>query len=305
MTQNEKKTTPSCFVTKIDTQLADKITHDLKDMGFEFSKPPYTIFSAKKKGVSVSLYQSGKLMIQGKEMGELMEFYIEPEILKSFTFSHPEEYVDKSPHIGSDEAGKGDFFGSLCVASVYADSEGVIKLLNMGIKDSKKMSDDKVLKFDKIIRNEFAHQIIRLHPPKYNELYSKFKNLNPMLAWAHSTVVGNLVEETQCKKVIIDQFASEKLITSFVEKKAKGLDLILRHKAEEDVVVAAAAVLARAAFLKSIDMLSEEIDMTLLKGASAAVKALAKKIVSTKGRDTLDKVCKMHFKTYDEVIRSC
>src|SRR5690348_5948122 len=97
------------FTTKIDLSLAPKLEEDLKAQGFILSKPPYTLFSAKKKGVSCTLYESGSLMVQGKEMDSFMEFYLEPEILHSFTYSHPEAHLDLKPHIGMDEAGKGDF----------------------------------------------------------------------------------------------------------------------------------------------------------------------------------------------------
>ena len=110
----------SCFTANIPLELADKIKQDLIQQGFEIQKPPYTLFSAKKKGISCTLYESGKLTVQGKERGPFIEFYLEPEILKEFRFSHPEAHVDQTPHIGMDEAGKGDFFGPLCISALYS-----------------------------------------------------------------------------------------------------------------------------------------------------------------------------------------
>lgn len=300
MSKNEKKA--SCFVTKIDLSLADKLKYDLEEFGFSLSTPPYTLFSGKKKGISVSLYQSGKLMVQGKEMQEFMEFYIEPEILKTFTFTHPEEYVDRTPHIGTDEAGKGDFFGSLCIAGVYADEEGILKLLKMGIKDNKKLSDKKTLEYAKWIKENFSHHILRINPPKYNELYGKFRNLNHLLAWGHAAIIEQMAAKSNCKQVIIDQFASKNLISSAVEKKTKNLCLNIHPRAEEDVVVAAAAILARASFLNSLDLLGEDIGFSLPKGASAKTKEVGRKLAQKHGPEGLEKVCKKHFQTYAEVL---
>lgn len=299
---SKKEKNASCFVSKVDVSLATKLKADLQEMGFEFSKPAYTLFNAKKKGISVSFFESGKLMVQGKEMKEFIEFYLEPNILKSFKFSHPEEYIDRFPHIGSDEAGKGDFFGSLCIAAVYADEAGILKLLKMGIKDNKKLSDKKVQEFAKEIKKEFLHHIIRIHPPKYNELYEKFGNLNKLLAWAHAAVIEQITQKTPCTQVMIDKFASEGLISSYVERKRKGLDLKIFPRAEEDVVVAAAAILSRSAFLDSLEKLGEEIEQVLPKGASAKTKEIGGKIIKEKGLPALEKVCKKHFKTFEEII---
>lgn len=177
---------PNIFVTKFNLELTAKLKSDLTAQGFEFSTPPYTIFSAKKKGISCTLYQSGKLTVQGKEMGHFLEFYLEPEILGSFAYTYKEESadsVDATPHIGVDESGKGDFFGPLCIAAVYADNEGIKRLLKLGVKDSKVLSEKTILKIAREIREQFLCHIVRINPLKYNELYTKFGNLNHLLAW--------------------------------------------------------------------------------------------------------------------------
>lgn len=305
MSKNENKAKSSCFVTIIDLMLAEKIKFDLIQFGFELSQPPHTLFSGKKKGVSVSLYQSGKLMVQGKDMAEFIEFYIEPEILKSFNFSNPELYADMVAHMGSDEAGKGDFFGPLCIATVYANTETISKLLKMGINDTKKMTDKRTLDLAKKLKDEVTYHVIKIGPEKYNELYFKFKNLNSLLAWGHAAAIDSVYQKSNCKKVIIDKFASDTLISNAVKRKNKDLEIILRTKAEEDVVVAAAATIARATFLRGLDDLSEMIGYKLPKGASEQVKEIAIKICKEQGPQALEKVCKKHFKTYEEVIQRC
>ena len=290
------------FVTKVDLNLSEKLRQDLIDQGFELSQPPYTIFSAKKKGVSCTLYQSGKLMVQGKDKADFISFYLEPEILKELSFTHPPILVDKTARIGIDEAGKGDFFGPLCVAGVYADEAGVQKLIDMKVRDSKRMQDAKIVPLASQIRSYFPHSIVRLFPIKYNELYSKFHNLNRLLAWGHATAIEELVRATGCKKVIIDQFASEHVVESALAKKNLDLDLTQRHYGEEDPVVAAASILARAAFVQGIEELGKLCGSTLPKGASHLVIAAAKRIVAQHGKEILNKLGKLHFKTTDEIL---
>lgn len=289
------------FSTKIDIKLAPKLIEDLKAQGFELSKPPYTIFSAKKKGVSCTLYESGSLTVQGKEMKEFMEFYLEPEILQTFHYSHPEAHLNLEPHIGMDEAGKGDFFGPLCVAAIYADGDGIKKMRELGVRDSKRISDEGVLKLAKKLQSEFPYTVIRFFPKKYNELHGKFKNLNRLLGWAHATALGDLALKTGCKKALLDQFAEKHVMENALRQKKIEIELEQKVRGEEDLVVAAASILARAAFLEGLKTLGEEMGMALPKGASASVKEVAKKLIAKWGPEVLDKVAKTHFKTASEL----
>jgi len=289
------------FTAKIDLQFAPKLQKDLESQGFAISRPPYTAFSAKKKGVTCTLYESGSLIVQGKEMKEFIEFYLEPEILQSFQYSHPEAHLDLEPHIGMDEAGKGDFFGPLCVAAMYADASGITTLLKLGVKDSKRMSDSSITKLAKKLRSEFPYTTIRLFPKKYNELYGKFKNLNRLLGWAHASALGDLATKTGCKKALLDQFAKDYVMESALKQKKIELAFQQKVRAEEDLVVAGASIIARSAFLDGLKVLSEEIGMELPKGAGPPVIAAAKKLVSQWGKEGLDKVAKTHFKTMAEL----
>ncbi len=295
---------PACFSTKIDLSLKEKLQNDLESQGFEISKPPYTLFSAKKKGLSCTLYESGSLTVQGKEMQEFIEFYLEPEILKNFHYSNPEAHLDLNPRIGLDEAGKGDFFGPLCIAGVYADEAKIKELSQMGVKDSKQFSDSSILKLAPKIRNLCPHTIIRLFPAKYNELYQKFKNLNRLLGWVHVAALSDLSQKTGCKKAILDQFADKHVVESFVRQKKLDIDLEQRTKGEQDIVVAAASILARAAFLDGIEKLSQEYNISIPKGASKQVVQVAKELVLKFGIEVLTKTTKTHFKTTNDVKNS-
>ncbi|MCC6127910.1 MAG: ribonuclease HIII [Chlamydiae bacterium] len=291
----------ACFTALIDVKLANRLKRDLKELGFELSQPPYTIFSAKKKGVSCALYESGKLTVQGKEMDSFIEFYLEPEILGQFRYSHPEAHLDVKSHIGMDEAGKGDFFGPLCVAAVYAEGPGILQMQKMGVRDSKKIGDDAILKLAYQIRTAFPYTLIRLFPQKYNELYAKFKNLNRMLAWAHTAALSDLSQKTGCKEAVLDQFAFKGVMESFLKQKKLDVDLEQRVRGEEDLVVAAASIVARAGFVEGMKALSEEFGMEIPKGANGRVLEAARQIAARHGKDVLNRAVKTHFKTMQEI----
>jgi ribonuclease HIII len=296
--------TPATFTAKIDLKLADKLKNDLAEQGFEMTRPPYTVFSAKKTGVSCTLYESGSLTVQGKEMQPFIEFYLEPEILQEFRFSHPEVHLNTTPHIGMDEAGKGDFFGPLCVAAVFADSVGIKKLLEMGVKDSKRMSDDAVKKIAAKIRASYSYTVIRLFPQKYNELHGKFKNLNRLLGWAHAAALEDVIRKTDCRDALLDQFADKSLMKNALKQKKIAVNLEQKVRGEEDLVVAAASILARAGFLDGLEALTKEYGMPLPKGAAGQVVEAGQKLVAKYGPEILGKVAKTHFKTMKDVIRS-
>jgi ribonuclease HIII len=299
---NEEMQKPSCFVTTIDLRLADKLREDLATRGFQFEKPPYTIFSAKKDRLSCTLYSSGKLTVQGKDKDEFIEFYLEPEILGNLSYSHPELGIDFTPHIGIDEAGKGDFFGPLCIAGLYADEEGIRSLLQLGAKDSKALSDDKAHKIAKLIKERFAHAVVTIYPERYNELYANFHNLNRLLAWGHATAIAELVEKTGCKEVLIDRFAEEFVVESAVKKKNLAINLTQRVRGEEDPVVAGASILARAAFLDGLRRTGSPWAIDLPKGAGAPVLTAGKSLVRLHGRAILNQIAKLHFKTTQEIL---
>lgn len=291
----------SCFSATISLELADKLKADLTAQGFELTMPPYTIFSAKKTGISCTLYESGKLTVQGKEMSPFIEFYLEPEILQEFRFSHPDAHTNFTPHIGLDEAGKGDFFGPLCIAGLYAGEEEIRKLIEWGVRDSKRFSDDAILKLANKIRPAFAFTVIRLFPSKYNELHGKFKNLNRLLAWAHVAALSDLSQKTGCKEAILDQFADPSVVQKQLQQKKLDVNLVQQVRGEADVVVAGASILARAAFLDGMEQLSQEHGIKLPKGASLTVKEAARTLIARSGREILDKVAKTHFKTTQEL----
>jgi len=291
----------SIFVVEIDTSLAGKLQQDLASQDFVISQPEYTLFSAKKGKLSITLYKSGKLTVQGKDSPEFIEFYLEPEILKTFQHSRPAAYTDYTPRIGVDESGKGDFFGPLVIASVYGDEKTIPELLSLGVKDSKTLRDPTIMQLAKKIKEKVPCDVIRIMPLKYNELYAKFGNLNSLLAWGHAQAISNLVLETGCKRAIIDQFASEHVVKNALHKKHQDIDLTQRHKGEEDVVVAAASILARDGFIGSLGLMEKTFGLPFPKGASSLTVKAAQEFANKLGKMRLREVAKVHFKTYNEI----
>jgi len=222
--------------------------------------------------------------------------------------SNRKEVILRLPIIGTDESGKGDYFGPLVSAGVYVDERSVKDLIGCGIKDSKKLSDSKNLelarKVIKICKGRFA--IIEISPEKYNDLYEQFKkekkNLNTLLAWGHAKAIEEILSKVNCKTAIADQFADESFILGKLQEKGKKIKLIQMHKAEQNTAVAAASILARARFLEKLSKLSNEYKIDLPKGASQKVVENAKKVVDMYGEKTLRKVAKLHFKTTKAVL---
>jgi ribonuclease HIII len=295
------------FVTRIEANKVEKLRHDLQNQGFEFTIPTlqHTYFQAKKPGVTCTLYSSLKLTVQGKEKESFIEFYLEPELLERLEYSHQKTtVVDTTARIGSDEAGKGDFFGPLCIAACFAEGKAVQKLIDMGVQDSKRLSDTQVLRLAEEIQRSYQHSIISIFPPKYNELYSSFQNLNKLLAWAHATAISNLVQLSGCKKVIIDQFAKEHEMQHAIHQKKIEIDLVQKVRAESDPVVAAASILARAAFLQGLQKLSKTIGEPLPKGAAKIVIDTGKKLVQMHGQGILQQISKLHFRSTEAVLKN-
>lgn len=290
------------YVTTLDLKWADKLLRDLREREFEITTPPYTRFSAKKKGLSCTLYESGKLVIQGKECAEFVEFYLEPEILQTFTFRHPLAEMPVTPRIGIDESGKGDFFGPLCIAGVYVKEDQFAALQALGVKDSKSLTDAAIRKLAKEIKKHCLYHIVKINPPKYNQIYADFKNLNRLLAWGHATAIEQLVQQSGCQEVIIDQFADEWVVEQALKRKKLIVKLTQRHRAEEDLAVAAASILARYAFLEGLEQLSQEIGIELPKGSSKAVQLAGQEVLRKWGKEKLKEVCKQHFKTLDAIL---
>jgi ribonuclease HIII len=212
------------------------------------------------------------------------------------------------PSIGTDESGKGDFFGPLVCAGVYVDEVSAAVLRVMGVRDSKRLSDRRCRELAEGIQRTCRdqHSVVEISPARYNDLYEQFrregKNLNTLLAWAHARVLENLLSRVACTRAITDQFADPRFVQSKLQERGKKIDLIQMPRAEVHIAVAAASVLARARFLERLEGLSAQFEMTLPKGASQAVVQAGRALVKGYGTAALRQVAKLHFKTTAAVV---
>lgn len=204
-------------------------------------------------------------------------------------------------HIGVDESGKGDFFGPLVIAGVLVNEKSAKLFMDLGIKDSKKISDKKILELEKHIKANAVHSIVAISNSRYNELYANIKNLNRLLAWGHARVIENIAENNECEYALSDKFGDESLIKSALMKNGQNIRLEQMVRAESDVAVAAASVLARATFVQKMKAMEETYGVIFPKGCAAQVKIAAKEFIDKYGKERLSEVCKTHFKTYNEV----
>lgn len=205
------------------------------------------------------------------------------------------------PHIGVDESGKGDFFGPLCVAGVLVDEKTAEKFAELGIKDSKKITDKKILTLEPIIKECAPHSVVAVSNGRYNEMYASIKNLNKLLAWGHARTIENILEKNECTYAISDKFGNDHFIQDALMKKGRGIRLDQMVRGESDIAVAAASVLARAAFIHKIEQMQQDYGIMFPKGCAGQVKDFAREFIAIYGKDRLKEVCKTHFKTYNEV----
>lgn len=233
---------------------------------------------------------------------ELLKSIINNETVKE------KEFVENEPEIliGTDESGKGDYFGPLVVAAVYSNDKIKKDFLKIGVKDCKKLSDKATIELSmqirKILKNKFSIEI--LEPSKYNILYNEFKkekkNLNNLLAYAHANTIKKMFKKTKCKNILIDKFADKKVVLD--ELKGLDINVVMKYRAEENLTVAAASILSRAEFLKCLCNYSLKYNITFPKGATKNIIETAKIFIKTYGFNKLQNVAKIHFKTTKKLI---
>jgi len=208
-----------------------------------------------------------------------------------------------SGRIGVDESGKGDYFGDLVIAGVYVDPEIESGLRAIGVKDCKRLADSTVFRMADEIRGTALWEVVRISPARYNELYAKMRNLNLLLAWGHARVIENLLGQVDCPLVVADKFSDERFLKSSLMAKGKSVELHQQVRAESDLAVAAASILARAVFLERLEKLSQETGLPLPKGATHVLGA-ARAVLDRGGQELLGKVAKLHFKTTKRLLES-
>lgn len=283
------------FSTKLSVPEAEKLKKILQNDGFNFTKQANSLWRAETDGVCIIYYKSTKCLVQGKNTDNAVKKYF--NISEQQNVIIPDDFVhDFSAWIGTDESGKGDYFGPLVTAGVMVKRQQVEYLTSLNIKDSKKLTDSFIRKISNEIKKNCPFSIIVISNEKYNELYTKFGNLNKLLAWAHAKAIENILGKTPCDYAISDKFGDESLIKNALQKEGKKIELIQRTKAESDIAVACASVIARCEYVERMEKLGFEFKTDLKKGANPQVTEIAQAFIQKYGKEKLKFVAKLHFK---------
>jgi ribonuclease HIII len=298
------------YTAKLDDAQMEKLRAICVERGWTPFEVAYTRFAFKADHLktNVSAYTSGKVVIAGKGTEDFVRDVLEPDVIGAATLGydevlHPDWFES---HAGLDESGKGDFFGPVIAATVVADKSAIEAWRKAGVQDSKKITEGKILLLDQLIR-ETHGAVVRTcfcGMPKYNDLMSRpGANLNRLLAWQHATALEQALLAKRVPWGLLDQFTEQPLVQRELAKKGvKDFELKMRTKAESDPVVAAASVVARAEFVRQMNLLSKKFGAKLQKGAGPLVKAQAIEIMQKFGTRALGEFAKLHFRTAYEVV---
>ena len=281
--------------------------------------PDYAIFQADEADTVVTLYNSGKVVFQGRSadidanMWKEMERHLNPTKKVEMTNSEDKkkkekvkEFVDPKIYyantIGSDEVGTGDYFGPIVVTATYVTKDDIPFLEELGVKDSKKLTDDKILEIVPKIIKKIPYECIILSNKEYNENYNADMNMNKVKAVLHNKVLSKMVNKYQANYVVVDQFANPYVYYNYLKGTNYVRNITFITKAEDKCLsVACASLISRFVFLKEFDKLGEKLGVFLIKGASDKVDELGLRIVNKFGFDKLTDIAKLNFKNTEKI----
>ncbi len=296
------------YTCKLTAEQGTRLAQILEEKGFQFRELAYAKFAATQEKINVAYYNSGKLVVQGKGTQDFVQFILEPDILGEARLGYEDVLNPErlTPRVGVDESGKGDFFGPLCVAGVYVNEALVKEFEAAGIMDSKNIGSDRRIRdlAEGITKHpDSIYTVVPIGNEAYNRLFKKMRSVNKILAWGHARVIENLMGQRhrmdpQPTMAISDQFATSKSVTeSAMMAMGKEIKLVQRHKAEADIAVAAASILARYEFINRLGKMEKAYQSPFPKGASKAVDEAAKAFLEQHGEEDFGKVSKLHFRT--------
>lgn len=305
----------------ITFKVCDK-TQDMMSEELDWCKrpntPPYAKWQAKDGDTVITLYESGKVVFQGKDADLASDFWITTEKLNSgkvdvknsankekkekLDYINPKIYYAST--IGSDEVGTGDYFGPIVVTATFVAKENIPFLEELGVKDSKKMTDDKILEVVPKIIKTIPYESIILSNKEYNEKYNSDINMNKIKAILHNKALMTIKNKEQnYDYIVVDQFAEPYVYFNYLKTSSNVVrNLTFMTKAEDKCLsVACASIISRYIFLKEFDKLSKNLGMNLLKGASDKVDEQGLTIVKKYGIDKLSEIAKLNFKNTEKI----
>ena len=278
--------------------------------------PPYAVFQAQDNDTVITLYTSGKAMFQGISADIDSDMWL--AIQGGMDFEFDEKAKDKKKEveitlpininsIGSDEVGTGDYFGPIVVTASYVNKENIEFLEELGVRDSKKLSDEKILKIVPKIIKKIPYKTIILSNKDYNKYYGKDMNMNKIKAILHNKVLCEITDDSKYNYdyIVIDQFESEKSFYNHIEDATKKIkDVTFITKAEDKCLsVAVSSLISRYVFVTQMDKLSDKYDIFLPKGASSYVDDIAIKLVQKHGVDILNDIAKLNFSNTERIMK--
>ena len=305
-----------------------KVSENTKEKMIEYFEdkkraktPDYAIFQADEADTVVTLYNSGKAVFQGisadidANMWKEMERHLNPTKKIEITNSEDKKKKEKvmetinpkiynSNTIGSDEVGTGDYFGPIVVTATYVTKENIPFLEQLGVKDSKKLTDDKILEIVPLIIKKIPYECIILSNKEYNENYKDDMNMNKVKAILHNKVLFKMKQKfnDNIDYIVIDQFAKPYVYYNYLKNTNCVRNITFMTKAEDKCLsVACASLISRFVFLKEFDKLGEKLGVFLIKGASDKVDELGLKIINKYGFDKLKDIAKLNFKNTEKI----
>ena len=303
-----------------------KVTDKTKEMMIEFYKdlvrdktPQYALFQAKDGDTVLTLYESGKAVFQGKDADLASQYWIETEKLNA-GFVHFVNSDDKGKKekkefkrderlygattVGSDEVGTGDYFGPIIVTACFVDKANIPFLESLGVRDSKKLTDEKILEIVPEIIKTIPYSSVILSNKEYNERYNTDINMNAIKAIMHNKVLNNITKDhPNYEYAVVDQFTYPNAYFNYLRNNPNIFkNITFLTKAEDQVLsVACASLISRYVFIKEIAKISKEVGFFIPKGASNAVDEVALKIAKEQGFDVLKNYVKLNFKNTSKV----
>lgn len=303
-------------VIRVDNETKKLMDNFYKDMKRD-KTPPYAIFQADTGDVIVTLYDSGKAMFQGAsadiEAGMWQSIGKNKNDLDYFTDDATKEEIKKEEDIipleissvGSDEVGTGDYYGPIVVTASFVNKENINFLKELGVKDSKKMSDEQILKVVPKIIKKIPYKTVILSNKEYNERYGKDMNLNKIKAVLHNKVLGEMIKDNNYDYIVVDQFEPEKNYYNHLKESNNVVkDITFITKAEDKCLsVAVSSLISRYIFVKEMDKLGDKYGIFLPKGANYYVEDVGIKLVEKYGVDVLKNIAKLNFSNTERILK--
>lgn len=297
-------------VIKVNDEIKKKMIEYYKDKVRD-KKIPYVVFQAQEEDTVITMYESGKVMFQGVSAdvdaamwGTALENTKEKQAERK---KENAKYYNCSA-VGSDEVGTGDYFGPIVVTATFVSKEDIPFLENLGVGDSKKIDDSKILKIAPEIAKKIKYKSVILSNREYNENYTKDINMNKIKAILHNRVLYQLVNEVRPKYdyIIVDEFAREARYYDYIkDQKVIQRDITFMTKAEDkNMAVACGSIISRYIFLKEFDKLCDSIHIPLPKGAGKDVDSIGEEVVEKYGEEKLKDIAKLNFKNTERILHT-